>query len=114
MTPAGVGDTDESHQKLFKASDVPASSLKKEFSAKHDRRIVTPSVGLNYQIPKVKIEPFGGNATEFPAWEIAFDALKGHKDISVVLKLNLLSQHLKGEARSLVIGLLPYQQVTRI
>ena len=58
------------------------------------------------QIPDVKIEPFGRNVVEFPAWEIAFNALIESQLTSIELKINLLSQHLCGEAKSLVLGLL--------
>ena len=58
------------------------------------------------RIPDVKIEPFSGNVVEFPAWEIAFNALIESQLTSIELKINLLSQHLSGEAKSLVLGLL--------
>ena len=58
------------------------------------------------RIPDVKIEPFSGNVVEFPAWEIAFNALIESQLTSIELKINLLSQHLIGEAKSLVLGLL--------
>jgi len=63
----------------------------------------------NYKLPSIKINTFSGNVTEFPSWEIAFDALIEQQVTSVHVKLNLLSQHLHGEARSLVIGLLSNQ-----
>ena len=59
-----------------------------------------------YRIPFIKIEPFGGNVVEFPAWKIAFNALIENQLTSIKLKINLLSQHLCGEAKSLVLGLL--------
>ena len=58
------------------------------------------------RIPDVKIEPFSGNVVEFPAWEIAFNALIESQLTSIELKINLLSQHLSGEAKFLVLGLL--------
>ena len=58
------------------------------------------------RIPDVKIEPFGGNVVEFPAWKIAFNALIKSQLSSIELKINLLSQHLCGEAKSLIFGLL--------
>ena len=61
---------------------------------------------IGYQLLKIKIEAFNGKVTEYPAWEIAFNALIDQNVQSVELKLNLLSQHLTGEAKSLASGLL--------
>ena len=66
-------------------------------------------VTAGYSLPVVKIDTFSGDCTEFPAWEIAFDALIDQQVNSIELKLNLLSQHLSGEAKSLVRGLLSTQ-----
>ena len=54
----------------------------------------------------IEIDAFSGNLIEFPAWEIAFDALIDQQVSFVELKPNLLSHHLSGEAKSLVLGLL--------
>ena len=61
---------------------------------------------MSCRLPEVKIEPFSGNVLEFPAWEIAFNALIENRVSSVAMKINLLSQYLCDEARSLVLGLL--------
>ena len=66
--------------------------------------LASPLIG--YQLPQIKIEAFNGKVTEYPAWEIAFNALIDQNVESVELKLNLLSQHMTGEAKSLVSGLL--------
>ena len=58
------------------------------------------------RIPAVKIEPFGGNLVEFPAWKIAFNALIESQLSSIELKIELPSQHLCGEAKSLLLDLL--------
>ena len=81
-----------------------------------ERRIIEsshcqPSQAPNFpsafcRIRDVKIEPFSGNVVEFPAWEIAFNALIKSQLTSIELKINLLSQHLSGEAKFLVLGLL--------
>ena len=67
------------------------------------------SFSSTYRIPRIKIEPFDGSIVEFPAWEIAFNALVDDQVESTDVKLNLLSQHLVGEAKQLVIGLLSQQ-----
>ena len=61
---------------------------------------------LSYRLPDVKIQPFDGNIVDYPAWEIAFNAIVDGQVNNIDLKINLLSQHLTGDARSLVIGLL--------
>ena len=106
-TPSLTNINDDQRNRIV--SGLPVSSRVEEPSTRRDIDISTPSVKVSYELPKVKIEPFDGKATEFPAWEVAFDAHVGCQDISVELKLNLLSQHLRGEAKSLVIGLLSYQ-----
>ena len=67
------------------------------------------SFSSTYRIPRIKIEPFDGSIVDFPAWEIAFNALIDDQVESTDVKINLLSQHLIGEARQLVIGLLSQQ-----
>ena len=60
----------------------------------------------SYRLPDVKIQPFDDNIVDYPAWEIAFNAIVDGQVNNIDLKINLLSQHLTGDARSLVIGLL--------
>lgn len=61
---------------------------------------------ISFRIPDVKIDLFGGDVVEFPSWEIAFDAIIDSQVESTDLKINLLSQHLTGEAKTAVSGLL--------
>ena len=55
---------------------------------------IKTSATASYNLPVIKIDVFSGNVTEFPVWEIAFNALIDQQVNSVELKLNLLSQHL--------------------
>ena len=61
---------------------------------------------LSYRLPDVKTQPFDCNIVDYPAWEIAFNAIVDGKVNNIDLKINLLSQHLTGDARSLIMRLL--------
>ena len=61
---------------------------------------------LSYRIPDVKLDTFNGNVVQFPAWEMAFDALIGDRVTCVKHKMNLLGQYLIGEPKQLISGLM--------
>ena len=42
---------------------------------KLDKTLQIPQPIISYQLPTIKIEPFDGTITEYPSWEIAFNAL---------------------------------------
>ena len=73
---------------------------------KLDKTLQIPHPVISCQLPTIKMEPFGGAITKHPSWEIAFNALIEWNVHSTELKLKLLGQHLTGEAKVLVSGLL--------
>ena len=67
---------------------------------------------LSIRIPDIKIEAFSGNVVDFPSWEIAFDAIVDSHVHCTDVKINMLCQHLAGDAKSLVLGLLSHRSET--
>ena len=67
---------------------------------------------LSIRIPDIKIEAFSGNVVDFTSWEIAFDAIVDSHVHCTDVKINLLCQHLAGDAKSSVLGLLSHRSET--
>ena len=96
----------EAHAELVgSGSDKCTGNMSKVVGDTHAKISVNVLIA-NYKLPSNKIDTFGGEVTEFPSWQIAFDVLVDQNVTSIHLKLNLISQHLCGAAESLVLGLL--------
>ena len=97
----------ESYSKIVNADNNKVCfSTDNQLMNKFDKTLQISQPIISYQLPTIKIEPFDGTVIKYPSWEIAFNALIERNVYSTELKLNLLSQHLTGEAKSLVGGLL--------
>ncbi|XP_070541637.1 uncharacterized protein [Ptychodera flava] len=63
----------------------------------------------SFRLPQVKVEVFSGNPLQFPNWESSFNSLIESRTQSPDERLNLLSQHLSGEPKSMVSSYLLLQ-----
>nr|XP_039271502.1 uncharacterized protein LOC120345955 isoform X3 [Styela clava] len=89
------------------------SHLNNDLSACLRELAISNSMLANaYALPQIKVDIFDGNPLKFPAWESDFDALIEAKTTNVRQKLNLLSQHLSGDPKTMIQDLVLLQSDT--